>query len=79
MILSIYQRRNYNGKQAGTDVVWEGRFIREEPIVPKEALEHWGEEIFQEEIPCYVVYGIYRKCSSYYESRGTGEYSKGKM
>lgn len=50
MILFIYQRRNYNGKQAGTDVVWEGRFIREEPIVPKEALEHWGEEIFQEEI-----------------------------
>jgi RimJ/RimL family protein N-acetyltransferase len=37
-----------------------GRIIREEPIVPKEALEHWGEEISQEEIPCYVVYGIYR-------------------
>ncbi|MCM1246248.1 MAG: GNAT family N-acetyltransferase [Roseburia sp.] len=39
-----------------------GRIIREEPIIPKEALEHWDDENSEEtEIPCYVVYGIYRK------------------
>lgn len=39
-----------------------GKIIREEPIVPKEALEYWDDEISEEtEIPCYVVYGIYRK------------------
>lgn len=39
-----------------------GEIIRKEPIVPKEALERWGDEISkEEEIPCYVVYGIYRK------------------
>ena len=38
-----------------------GKIIREEPIVPKETLERWGEEISKEEIPYYVVYGIYRK------------------
>ncbi len=38
-----------------------GKIIGKEPIVPKEALERWGDEISKEEIPCYVVYGIYRK------------------
>ena len=39
-----------------------GRIIRKEPIIPKEALEHWDDENSEEtEIPCYVVYGIYRE------------------
>lgn len=38
-----------------------GRIIREEPIISENVMEHWGEEISKEEIPCYVVYGIYRK------------------
>ncbi len=35
--------------------------IRKEPIVPKEAIEHWEDKISGTGIPCYVVYGIYRK------------------
>lgn len=39
-----------------------GRIIREEPIIPKEVLEHWDDENSEKtEIPCYVVYGIYRR------------------
>lgn len=39
-----------------------GRIIREEPIISEDVMEHWGEEISKEmEIPCYVVYGIYRE------------------
>lgn len=39
-----------------------GRIIREEPIIPKEVLECCDDGISKEtEIPCYVVYGIYRK------------------
>lgn len=38
-----------------------GKFIRKEPIIPKDVMERWGEEISKDEIPCYVVYGIYRE------------------
>lgn len=39
-----------------------GEIIREEPIIPKKALECCGYEISgKTEIPCYVVYGVYRK------------------
>lgn len=39
-----------------------GRIIREDPIISEDVMEHWGEEISKEmEIPCYVVYGIYRE------------------
>ncbi|EOS69650.1 hypothetical protein C818_02431 [Lachnospiraceae bacterium MD308] len=40
-----------------------GEIIRKEPIIPKDVMEHWEEEISKGEIPCYVVYGIYRECS----------------
>lgn len=42
-----------------------GKIIRKESIVPKEVLERWGDEISKEEIPCYVVYGIYREKNIY--------------
>ena len=39
-----------------------GKIIRKELIIPEDVMERWGEEISnEEEIPCYVVYGIYRK------------------
>ncbi len=39
-----------------------GEIIRKEPMISKNVMEHWGEEISKKnEIPCYVVYGIYRK------------------
>ncbi len=38
-----------------------GEIIRKEPIIPEEVLERWGDEILETEIPCYVLYGIYRK------------------
>lgn len=38
-----------------------GRIIREETIISEDIMEHWGEEISKEEIPCYVVYGVYRE------------------
>lgn len=38
-----------------------GEFIRREPIIPADVMERWGEETPKErEIPCYVVYGIYK-------------------
>lgn len=33
-----------------------GKIIGKEPIIPEGVMEHW-----EEGIPCYVVYGIYRK------------------
>jgi RimJ/RimL family protein N-acetyltransferase len=39
-----------------------GKIIRKESILPEAVLEHWDDEISKEEdIPCYVVYGIYRE------------------
>jgi RimJ/RimL family protein N-acetyltransferase len=38
-----------------------GKIIRKEPIIPGEVMERWEDEILETEIPCCVVYGIYRE------------------
>lgn len=39
-----------------------GEIIRREPLIPADVMERWGGETPKEKgIPCYVVYGIYRK------------------
>lgn len=52
-----------SGNEASNRIVRKlgGEIIRKEPIVPKEARERWRDEISKEKIPCYVVYGMYRK------------------
>lgn len=38
-----------------------GKIIKKEPMISRDAMEHWEKEISEEKIPCYVVYGIYRE------------------
>jgi RimJ/RimL family protein N-acetyltransferase len=42
-----------------------GKIIRKEPIIPGEVMERWEDEILETEIPCCVVYGIYREGNIY--------------